>query len=489
MVRSRLPKSIAVLGLTGLLLVGFSDRSEAKTVLLVFSSPHCGPCQQLKPIVDQLVEKGYPIRKVDVTREPKIASQFRVDRVPTLVMISEGVELDRREGNQSADALRKMFASAGVRPERLRAPETPNPSWTSETIPHGIVPPLPPGPVGQVPPATLPSSENSAPVEPNDFQKRLLASSVRITIDDERGKSYGTGTIVDAREGDALIVTCGHLFRGDSAKGKITIELFAVTDQGLRVADRLPGRLEGFDIDRDVGLVSFRTRAPVQVARVAAEFGEQVNDRVWSVGCDLGANPTVRTSHVTAIDRYHGPPNVETAGAPVVGRSGGGLFNKQGELVGVCFAADAEGDEGLYSGLASVHAELDRLGLQNIYASEGPVAPDVVEAPSRLSPLPVSPVRVAQEDVIRGQDPDLRTPLGGPPRQMFPVAPAASAAPVTSLPPVERAAFQEIASRAAESEVVVIVRSREPGGASEVIKLDRVSPQFVEALRSMPTAR
>ena len=488
MVRSSIRSTILLHSLAALLVAGLSSTSQAESVLLVFSSPHCGPCQQLKPTLHQLEQEGYPLRHIDVTRERQLAQQFRVDRVPTLIMLADGREVDRQQGARSHGELQQMFATVGVQP----------------AVRHGVkasAPTLLPSshtPVSAAPFTASPRGSNSgARVHPASFEKSLLDVTVRISVEDATGRSYGTGTLIDTREGDALIVTCGHLFRGDSAQGKITIEIFESTPTGLRMIEQLPGKLESYDLDRDVGLLSIRPRTQVKVARVAAAFGERVNDRIWSVGCDRGADPTVRSSRVTAIDRYQGPPNIEAAGAPVEGRSGGGLFNVQGELVGVCFAADNEGDEGLYSGLASVHAEIDNLGMQSIYAP----STNTQLASPQASPFSATPSRMAllPSRIIRGQNPNVQnllpvatpppasTPSAFPnsPPAKFPTAPLDRVEPssIGSLPSVERAALIEIARRATQSEVVVIIRPREPGGASEIIKLDQVSPEFVEALR------
>src|SRR5690606_8562015 len=150
------------------------------------------------------------------------------------------------------------------------------------------------------------------------------------------------------------------------------------------------GTLRSFDLDRDIGLVSFRPTAPVTVAKVAAQPCERVNEAAWSVGCDRGADPTVRSSRVTAIQRYHGPHNLETSGAPVEGRSGGGLFNSQGELIGVCFAADPQLDEGLYSAIPSIQQELDRLGLSRLYQQPAPqslASSPIERRPATLPPM------------------------------------------------------------------------------------------------------
>ncbi len=190
------------------------------------------------------------------------------------------------------------------------------------------------------------------------------------------------------------------------------------------------------------------------------------------IGCSNGNDPTVMETRVTSLDRYQGPPNIEASGAPVIGRSGGGLFNIKGELVGICNNADPEGNEGIYAGLQSIHEELDRLGLKEIYAKSGAAQSAAGSAPA------------AEPSIIRGQEPI--TPL---PNEPAPSAGAlasggqTNATPPRKLSTNEQAALEEIMSRAVTSEVVCIVRPKEQGGQSEVITLDNVSPEFVRALR------
>ena len=38
--------------------------------------------------------------------------------------------------------------------------------------------------------------------------------------------SLGTGTVIDCRQGEALILTCGHIFRDSAGKGRIEVDLF-----------------------------------------------------------------------------------------------------------------------------------------------------------------------------------------------------------------------------------------------------------------------
>jgi hypothetical protein len=92
-------------------------------------------------------------------------------------------------------------------------------------------------------------------------------------------------------------------------------------------------------------------------------------DPVVNVGCNNGRQPTARHSRIRSQDKFLGPPNLQADGLPVVGRSGGGLFSREGFVIGVCNAADPMDNEGLYAATASIRAELDRAGLAYVYKS------------------------------------------------------------------------------------------------------------------------
>ena len=91
------------------------------------------------------------------------------------------------------------------------------------------------------------------------------------------------------------------------------------------------------DLKSDVGLVSFRPGCPVRTVRLAsASYQVRRNDPVVSIGCNNGSEPTVRSSRVTSLDKFLGPPNIQVAGQPVQGRSGGGLFSADGRVIASC---------------------------------------------------------------------------------------------------------------------------------------------------------
>jgi hypothetical protein len=156
----------------------------------------------------------------------------------------------------------------------------------------------------------------------------------------------------------------------------------------------------------------------------------------------------------------------------------------------------------LYATLESVHAQLDKLNLSEIYrnttspmtlasattalppAATPPTAPLVAAAPA-ADPSQLVPVTTPRSDeaapIMRGQN------------AWGSEAPSAQAASAdwdpAAMSSVERAALSEIATRAADSEVVLVIRPKSPGGKSEILTLDSVSPQFLQALQAMQTRR
>jgi thiol-disulfide isomerase/thioredoxin len=469
--------------------------AESQILLLDFWSPQCGPCMSMKPTMHALEQASYPIREIDTTHDFQTSQQFNVHSIPCFVMLVDGQEVDRKVGATSIQDLEQMFEKAkdvvvqrhhvrGQSPDTAAAPRAAAGNFAVGPAPRLDSTPASPQPIAARPAAnvSIPVTGTAAglavaagpPATVSDFPANLMPATVRIRVEDPQGRSSGTGTIIDSRSGEALILTCGHLFRESKGKGQMTVELFDVGPNGVQVSGQFPGTLISYNLERDVALVSIKPNHQVSVAQIAPDHtAVQRGDRVATIGCSNGKDPTLLPQRINNLDHYLGPANIEVSGAPEEGRSGGGLFNLQGQLIGVCYAADYEGKEGLYAALDSVHGELDRLGLKDIYAKKDTASKTSDIAANQSSSNP---------QLVRGQAPsELVTPLPG-----VSVSPAddTKSNPKQNLNPADQASFDEIMKRSATSEIVVIVRPKTPGGQSEVITLDNASPDLVRALEA-----
>jgi thioredoxin 1 len=89
-------------------LAGLTD--EYDVVLADFYADWCGPCQMLEPIVASLAaETPAAVVKVDVDAHQKLASQYGVRGVPTLVLFAGGEAVERVVGVQEKERLAALI--------------------------------------------------------------------------------------------------------------------------------------------------------------------------------------------------------------------------------------------------------------------------------------------------------------------------------------------------------------------------------------------
>ncbi|MBR7099180.1 MAG: thioredoxin [Clostridia bacterium] len=77
-----------------------SVKESEKTVLLDFYATWCGPCRMVSPIVDEIAEEraDVVVGKINVDEEPALAQEFGVVSIPTLVVLKNGAEVNRKVG-------------------------------------------------------------------------------------------------------------------------------------------------------------------------------------------------------------------------------------------------------------------------------------------------------------------------------------------------------------------------------------------------------
>lgn len=69
-------------------------------VLIDFWASWCGPCQMLAPILEEVSQEIPEIKicKINVDKEPELASRFGVINIPMLVVMEEGKMVNQSIG-------------------------------------------------------------------------------------------------------------------------------------------------------------------------------------------------------------------------------------------------------------------------------------------------------------------------------------------------------------------------------------------------------
>jgi thioredoxin 1 len=93
----------------------FLETIKKGVTLVDFYADWCGPCRMMVPSLEQVAGdfKGeVNVVKLDVDAAQRIASEYQVSSIPTLILFKDGKEMDRVVGVQNADALKKFISKS-----------------------------------------------------------------------------------------------------------------------------------------------------------------------------------------------------------------------------------------------------------------------------------------------------------------------------------------------------------------------------------------
>lgn len=356
-----------------------SLESEQPTILQ-FSATWCGPCKEMKPHIDLLQSKNYPIRVLDVDEQPDLARNYRVGSVPTFVIVDpDGKELGRTEGLQNPSQLATAFRQVKTdwldRTSKRSGDDIPE----NEDVQRGIERTR----SEETETVSEPASGNSIPENPKPWE-----TVVRIVVHTGSMMGFGSGTVIASNERETLILTCAHIFKIEGAPKQfhpkqfphqVTVDLFdgrlgGPRQQQVRTAQRnIRARVIDYDFQSDVGLISIAPGFALPASPVVpANWKPTPAMTMFTAGCSGGRDATIwNTSVVNPETRLlvSGKPYeaIECEHEPIQGRSGGGLFTNDGYVAGVCDMAVVGGKRGLYATPRSIHMLLARNNLEKLY--------------------------------------------------------------------------------------------------------------------------
>lgn len=206
--------------------------------------------------------------------------------------------------------------------------------------------------------STPPTTGSTSPVVPDQssLEQRMIDATVRIVSESKGGDisnpppGYVPGSSKNTGYGSGIIHNCvdskgacgggeKYLCLGSTVAHNFKDKPYRVVAQHFEDGKRqavdhnILILKQKYDSSSDVAMFAICSNHFIQGMLIAGSLPE-VGEKVYQVGCPEKQDASVLPGDCRVLEKN--PESLVCSQAPVYGRSGGGLFNEKGEVVGVC---------------------------------------------------------------------------------------------------------------------------------------------------------
>jgi thioredoxin 1 len=93
----------------------FQHQIKNKIVLVDFWASWCAPCRMMAPVLNDVAKElsgNLHVGKVNIEQYQSLAQKFKVRSIPTLILVKNGIEVNRFVGIKSKDFLLQQIQKA-----------------------------------------------------------------------------------------------------------------------------------------------------------------------------------------------------------------------------------------------------------------------------------------------------------------------------------------------------------------------------------------
>ncbi|RCV40415.1 hypothetical protein SEVIR_9G050800v4 [Setaria viridis] len=91
-------------------MAGLKENAQAKLAVIYFSASWCGPCRFIEPALKQMASTFADVEfiKIDVDELAEVAGEWKVEAMPTFILVKRGKEVSRVVGANKGELERNV---------------------------------------------------------------------------------------------------------------------------------------------------------------------------------------------------------------------------------------------------------------------------------------------------------------------------------------------------------------------------------------------